>query len=179
MPIENGTQIEGRSWKRDLVIVAVATIVGTVALVLVDAFEYLHAVSRAGEHWNLDELFLGTGVLALSSVWFGWRRWQEGRRHLKGRVEADRRLRESRDELSFLISAAPGVIYTCEPQGEFGATFVAAGSIPGETETLPIAIYRSLSIGDDSRAVTLAGISAILAFVALWISHRFFMQRKK
>ncbi len=72
-----------------------------------------------------------------------------------------------------------GVLAFARSLGEFGATFVAAGSIPGETETIPIAIYRSLEIGDDSRAVTLAGISAILAFVALWITHRFFMQRKR
>jgi molybdate transport system permease protein len=54
--------------------------------------------------------------------------------------------------------------------GEFGATVMIAGFIPGVTETLPLAIYRSVQIGDDSRALWLAGTSATIAFVATWIS---------
>lgn len=54
--------------------------------------------------------------------------------------------------------------------GEFGATVMVAGFIPGVTETLPLAIYRSVQIGDDSRALWLAGLSAATAFAAIWIS---------
>ncbi|BCU79390.1 molybdate ABC transporter permease subunit [Luteolibacter sp. LG18] len=56
--------------------------------------------------------------------------------------------------------------------GEFGATVMVAGLIPGVTETLPLAIYRSFQTGDDSRAWLLAGISALIAFLAVWISNR-------
>lgn len=56
--------------------------------------------------------------------------------------------------------------------GEFGATVMIAGFIPGVTETLPLAIYRSVQNGDDPRALGLAGISAIIAFAAIWISSR-------
>lgn len=56
--------------------------------------------------------------------------------------------------------------------GEFGATVMVAGFIPGVTETLPLAIYRSVQIGNDTRALWLAGISAAIAFVAIWISGR-------
>lgn len=54
--------------------------------------------------------------------------------------------------------------------GEFGATVMVAGFIPGVTETLPLAIYRSVQLGDDSRALWLAGFSAGIAFVAVWVS---------
>lgn len=56
--------------------------------------------------------------------------------------------------------------------GEFGATVMVAGLIPGVTETLPLAIYRSFQTGDDSRAWALAGLSAAIAFAAVWISNR-------
>ena len=57
--------------------------------------------------------------------------------------------------------------------GEFGATVMVAGLIPGVTETLPLAIYRSFQTGDDSRAWMLAGISAGIAFAAVTISGWF------
>jgi molybdate transport system permease protein len=56
--------------------------------------------------------------------------------------------------------------------GEFGATMVVAGSIPGATRTLAVAIYSYTETGQDSRAVTLLGVSAAIAFVALWCANR-------
>lgn len=56
--------------------------------------------------------------------------------------------------------------------GEFGATIMVAGLIPGVTETLPLAIYRSFQAGNDERVWMLAGVSAAIAFVALWIASR-------
>ena len=56
--------------------------------------------------------------------------------------------------------------------GEFGATMMVAGLIPGVTETVPLAIYRSFHAGDDDRVWMLAGVSAVIAFIALWISGR-------
>lgn len=56
--------------------------------------------------------------------------------------------------------------------GEFGATIMVAGLIPGVTETLPLAIYRGFQAGDDARVWTLAGVSALIAFVALWTAGR-------
>lgn len=62
--------------------------------------------------------------------------------------------------------------------GEFGATIMVAGNIPGRTTTLPVAIYSSVLNGDDTHAWTLAGISAVIAFLALWIGERFLRRRK-
>ena len=54
--------------------------------------------------------------------------------------------------------------------GEFGATIVIAGSIPGSTRTLAVAIYSLAEVGNDREAATLIAVSAAIAFVALWIS---------
>jgi molybdate transport system permease protein len=62
--------------------------------------------------------------------------------------------------------------------GEFGATIMVAGNIPGRTTTLPVAIYSSVLTGDDPHAWTLAGIATIIAFLALWIGERFLRRRK-
>jgi molybdate transport system permease protein len=56
--------------------------------------------------------------------------------------------------------------------GEFGATMMVAGLIPGVTETIPLAIYRSFHAGNDERVWMLAGVSAGIAFVALWVAGR-------
>jgi molybdate transport system permease protein len=52
--------------------------------------------------------------------------------------------------------------------GEFGATILVAGSIPGKTETLALAIFRANQTGHDDKALALAGVTAALAFAALW-----------
>jgi molybdate transport system permease protein len=60
--------------------------------------------------------------------------------------------------------------------GEFGATIMIAGSIPGSTRTLAVAIYSFAETGHDREAGTLVAISAAIAFIALaasnWIISR-------
>jgi molybdate transport system permease protein len=61
--------------------------------------------------------------------------------------------------------------------GEFGATIMVAGNIPGRTTTLPLAIYQHVQLGQDSQAWTLAAVSILIAFAALWIGDR--LQRRR
>ena len=55
--------------------------------------------------------------------------------------------------------------------GEFGATIVVAGSIPGQTRTLAVAIYSSAETGQDTQALVLVLVSVTIAFVALWAAN--------
>jgi len=55
--------------------------------------------------------------------------------------------------------------------GEFGATIMIAGSIPGSTRTLAVAIYSFAETGRDREAAVLVGISAAIAFAALCVSN--------
>jgi molybdate transport system permease protein len=57
--------------------------------------------------------------------------------------------------------------------GEFGATILVAGNIPGRTTTLSVAIYSDIQLGNDGHAYQLLGISALLAFAAILFSNRF------
>ena len=62
--------------------------------------------------------------------------------------------------------------------GEFGATIMVAGNIPGQTTTVSVAIYQYVQLGQDAHAWTLAGVSASLAFLAVWISEHLMRRRK-
>jgi molybdate transport system permease protein len=52
--------------------------------------------------------------------------------------------------------------------GEFGAVITFAANVPGETQTLPLALYGALQTpGGEARALRLAGLSLGLALAAL------------
>ena len=56
--------------------------------------------------------------------------------------------------------------------GEFGATILVAGNIPGRTTTISLAIYSDIQLGQNGHAYLLLGVSALLALVAIVISNR-------
>jgi molybdate transport system permease protein len=55
--------------------------------------------------------------------------------------------------------------------GEFGATITFVGNIPGETQTIPTAIYTDIQVpGGDVAALRLTAIAVAIAFAALLLS---------
>ena len=62
--------------------------------------------------------------------------------------------------------------------GEFGATIMVAGNIPGKTSTISLSIFQYVQLGEDGRALRLLGVSTVLAFAAVWTSE-WFMRRRK
>jgi molybdate transport system permease protein len=56
--------------------------------------------------------------------------------------------------------------------GEFGATIVLAGSIPGRTRTIAVGIYSFTETGRDADAMALLAVSVVLAFMAVTASNR-------
>lgn len=71
---------------------------------------------------------------------------------------------------------AGAVLAFARALGEFGATVLVAGNIPGRTQTLALAIFQRVQVGRDREAVVLAGVSALLAFGAMvaveWLTRR-------
>ena len=55
--------------------------------------------------------------------------------------------------------------------GEFGATIMVAGNIPGKTSTLSLTIFQSVQDFQDTEAFRLLGVSVVLAFAAVWSSE--------
>jgi molybdate transport system permease protein len=62
--------------------------------------------------------------------------------------------------------------------GEFGATILLAGNIPGQTQTLSLAIYNYVQLGKDSDAFVLLGITVALAFLFVWSSEWLLRSRR-
>ena len=56
--------------------------------------------------------------------------------------------------------------------GEFGATLMVAGSIPGQTQTLSIAVYEAVQAGDDGLANQLVALISLVCIVILWTTTR-------
>ncbi len=94
--------------------------------------------------------------------------------------EAARLLGASEIRVFFRVTlpvAAPGllsaaVLAFARSFGDFGATLVVAGNIPGKTQTLSIAIYDALSAGDDARALALVALTTVIAYAAILLAHR-------
>jgi molybdate transport system permease protein len=61
--------------------------------------------------------------------------------------------------------------------GEFGATIMVAGNIPGRTSTIALSIYQFVQLSQDSAAFKLLGVSVMMAFGAVWISE-FVLRRR-
>ena len=60
--------------------------------------------------------------------------------------------------------------------GEFGATIIVAGNIPGHTQTLPLAIFTNLQVGNDDAAMRFIVFSLVVALAAL-LAHRWILKR--
>jgi molybdate ABC transporter, permease protein len=56
--------------------------------------------------------------------------------------------------------------------GEFGATLMIAGNIPGKTQTMPLAIYEAVASGDDRRAQLLALILTAISLSAVYLTNK-------
>lgn len=62
--------------------------------------------------------------------------------------------------------------------GEFGATIMVAGYIPGQTATLALSIYHLVQLNRDDDALRLLGVAVALAFVAVWFGEWFLRRRR-
>lgn len=56
--------------------------------------------------------------------------------------------------------------------GEFGATLMVAGSIPGKTQTLSIAVYEAVQAGQDDTANLLVLVTSITCIIVLVAANR-------
>jgi len=61
--------------------------------------------------------------------------------------------------------------------GEFGATILVAGNIPGRTSTVAVSIYNLVQLGKDDEALRLLTFAVIVAFAAVWTAEAVSRQR--
>ncbi|UFP93977.1 molybdate ABC transporter permease subunit [Gloeobacter morelensis] len=68
--------------------------------------------------------------------------------------------------------AAGLVLSFARALGEFGATLMVAGNIPGKTQTMPLAIYQTTQTGEDTTALALVAILTVTSLVVLVATNR-------
>jgi molybdate transport system permease protein len=56
--------------------------------------------------------------------------------------------------------------------GEFGATLMLAGNIPGKTTTVPLAIYTAVQTGEASEVMVLVGALTAVSCVVIFVAGR-------
>lgn len=75
--------------------------------------------------------------------------------------------------------AGPGILAGtllafARAMGEFGASLMVAGSIPGRTQTLSMAIYDAVQAGEEHTAAVLVLVTSVLSVAVLVLSNRLF-----
>ena len=68
---------------------------------------------------------------------------------------------------------AGAVLSFARAMGEFGATIMLAGNIPGKTDTMPLAIYSLAGSGEWAKAQAMVTVFTIISGVFLYIANRF------
>jgi molybdate transport system permease protein len=63
--------------------------------------------------------------------------------------------------------------------GEFGATLMLAGNIPGKTQTMPLAIYEAVVSGEDAQAKWLALILTGISITVVYLTNRLSRTKKR
>jgi molybdate transport system permease protein len=81
--------------------------------------------------------------------------------------------------LAFRGIVAGALLSFSRALGEFGATILLAGNIPGQTQTLSLAIFNSVQLGKDREAYTLLAITVALAFSLVWCSEWLLRPQKR
>ena len=67
---------------------------------------------------------------------------------------------------------AGGLLAFARALGEFGATLMIAGNLPGRTQTLSVAVYSAVQAGDDSTANFLVLVTSVTCVVILLLAGR-------
>ncbi len=80
--------------------------------------------------------------------------------------------------LAFPAIASGLVLSWLRCLGEFGATLMVGGGIPGKTENIPIYIYLSMSSGDFNKGMAASVVAIFFAFSGV-VLIRFVVRRKK
>jgi molybdate transport system permease protein len=68
--------------------------------------------------------------------------------------------------------AAGTMLAFARAMGEFGATLMIAGNIPGKTQTLSLAVYDAVQSGNDALANLLVVVISVLCIVVLVVAGR-------
>lgn len=74
---------------------------------------------------------------------------------------------------SFSAIMAGTILAFARALGEFGATIMLAGNIPGKTQTMAVAVYSAVQAGNRTLAYKWVSIMLLISFFTIWIMNKF------
>lgn len=74
---------------------------------------------------------------------------------------------------SFSSIIAGTILAFARALGEFGATIMLAGNIPGKTQTMAVAVYSAVQAGNRSLAYRWVAVMVTISFMSILIMNRF------
>ena len=74
---------------------------------------------------------------------------------------------------SFSTIMAGTILAFARALGEFGATIMVAGNIPGKTQTMAVAVYSAVQAGNRELAYKWVAIMVVISFITIWIMNKF------
>lgn len=159
------------------------SVVGFILLVLLGRNGW---IGQAASAWfNLSFVFQPLGaIVAASVVSFPliYQTLKTGFQSVKKDVKEAARMQGANEwqvliyivlPLSLRSLQAAFILGFARALGEFGATLMVAGNIPGRTQTIPTAIYFAVDAGNMPLAWALTGCTILLSFLLLMLSSRF------
>lgn len=75
--------------------------------------------------------------------------------------------------------AAATILAFARALGEFGATIMLAGNIPGKTQTMSVAIYTAMQSGNRELAYRWVAIIMVISFVTIFLMNYWTNRQKK
>lgn len=142
-------------------------------------------VGRILSEWGLDIVFTWRGVVVAMAV-MSFPLLVRGARvafeEVNPRLEQIARTLGATDSRVFFTVTLPlalrgilggTLLAFARALGEFGATILVAGNIPGKTSTLSVSIYNFVQLGRDADAFRLLAVAVAVAFLAVWGSEWF------
>ncbi|MBP2002173.1 molybdate transport system permease protein [Paenibacillus shirakamiensis] len=180
----HGRRFKGRTLLETLFMLPLVlppTVVGFLLLVLLGRRSWVGEMFE--KLFGLPIVFTwGAGVIAASVVAFplAFQTIKNGFSSIdKDLIAAGRSLGASEFQLLRYVmiplayrSLVTGFVLACaRALGEFGATLMLAGNIPGRTQTLPTAIYMAVDANDMKQAWIWAGSMVLISFILLWCTR--------
>ena len=154
-----------------------------VGFLLIELLSRYRPLGRLLDSWGIEVLFtakavvIATGVMSFPLMYRAFRIALGGvdRRY----AAVARTLGATRWQAFARVTlpiAWPGlisgiVLAWCRALGEFGATILLAGNIPGRTQTLALAIYQAVQSGSERQATPLILLSIAIALIAIAASE--------
>lgn len=74
---------------------------------------------------------------------------------------------------------AGGILAFARALGEFGATMMLAGNIPGKTQTMPLAIYFAVEGGNESLAYLWVGLIILISMIVIFLMNYWLEYQQK